>query len=81
MGFSEGIKLSAGWNGTFGFVLEGQVTYAVQRDAWSQEGWRVDPDVRAWYHKNRGGMPRHPMALSIDDLVRHAVFEPEDRKG
>jgi len=79
VGYPGGVGFVDGYSLAFGFVVEGEPTYAVSSDAWSQEGWRIHQRVRDWYASvGATGVPRRPMSLSIDDLVNHVVFTQED---
>ena len=79
VGYPGGVRFVNGYSLALGFVIEGEPTYAVASDAWSQEGWRVHQRVRDWYEAaGAKGVPRRPMSLSIDDLVNHVVFTQAD---
>ena len=79
VGYPGGVRYVDGYSLALGFIIQGEPTYAVASDAWSQEGWRVHQRVRDWYDSvGAKGIPRRPMSLPLDDLVRHVVFTEQD---
>ena len=85
VGFSNGLdnlnsqQLAVG--SMIGFQIDGDVTYAVKGDAWSNERSRAHPYVKEWYQKRGLELPIRPSADPVHSLVGNVVLAPEDIKS
>ena len=82
VGYVDGIatidpdKLSV--SSVIGFIIEGDVRYAVRGDAWSNERSSAHPFVKSWYQEKGLELPIRPAADPAHSLVDNVVLAPKD---
>lgn len=64
-----------------GFIINGDVRYAVRGDAWSNERSGAHPFVKNWYKEKGLELPIRPAADPAHSLVNNVVLSPEDLDG